>query len=63
LPKVCLFRFSVQFVCRQGAVPGRTDGRTDGRVFTVLASTSAAQGGRSGAPDSLRARLADPPED
>ena len=41
--------------------------RTDGRLFTVLASLQrgaavVAPGGRSGAPDSHRTELADPPE-
>jgi len=57
LPRVSLF----PSVCGQGAVPGRTDRRPG--AFTVLASLQ--RGAAVGGPgsDSLRAGLADQPED
>jgi len=55
LPKVCLFRFSVDGTPIQD---GRTDEQTAGCVYSAGVAPT-----RSGAPDSLLAGLADPPED
>jgi len=66
MPKVSVWTARLS-VGRAPFQDGRTDGQTAGCLQcwhrSNTAPPSAAQGRRSGAPDSLRAGLADPPED